>query len=394
MVRLRSLVILGVLLFAGQPSARAAPAGTSDWPSLNADAAQSNYNAAEKTITSKNVLKVKVRWAASIPDVSYPVVANGRVYLPVISHGKVHVRAVNAVTGKQVSVYPKDALGGIVFNNGNLYLAGHIVQEVDPSTGNKLAQISAKPSVSGGSFLYPVTDNKLLVAGYAGLHPSAANALYAIDPQTNKVLWKLQSSSAESTLGTGRILTQTAKGSELYDETSGRGVALRPNVYSDWFAGSLLAYCVAAIGRGKATLYAVDGTGRIIWKRAIGPSVINPHWPHAVSPTAVYVQTLTPGEGVQSLDPQSGTILWTRSIPNVQRLAEANGVLFVLSYGLGQQVRLLALHAGSGAPIGAILLSPGYQFFNALNGLMVASGMVFLRAVSPHGATQLIALGL
>jgi outer membrane protein assembly factor BamB len=117
-------------------------------------------------------------------------------------------------------------------------------------------------------------------------------------------------------------------------------------------------------------------------------------WPHAVSKSAVYVQTLRPHVGVQALDPLSGTVLWTRSIANVQQIVLANGVLYVLTYGLGQQVRLVALHADTGVPIGAIVLSNGYFAFPAQNGLMVANGMVFLRAANATGAQVLVALGL
>ena len=43
--------------------------------------------------------------------------------------------------------------------------------------------------------------------------------------------------------------------------------------------------------------------------------------------------------------------------------------------------------------IGAVVLSPGYYAFGAVNGLMVANGMVFIRAASASGS-QLLALGL
>jgi outer membrane protein assembly factor BamB len=108
----------------------------------------------------------------------------------------------------------------------------------------------------------------------------------------------------------------------------------------------------------------------------------------------VYVQVLRPQVGVQALDPLSGTVLWTRSIPDVQHIVLANGVLYVLTYGLGQQVRLVALHADTGVPIGAIVLSSGFFAFPASNGLMVANGMVFIRAANTTGSQVLVALGL
>jgi outer membrane protein assembly factor BamB len=112
-----------------------------------------------------------------------------------------------------------------------------------------------------------------------------------------------------------------------------------------------------------------------------------------VAPDAVYVQTLKPKGGVAALDPQTGELLWMRSLADVQRLAVANGLLFVLTYGLGQPVRLVVLKADTGAPIGAVVLSAGYYAFPEPNELMIASGLVFIRVVGPRGG-QLVVLGL
>ena len=108
----------------------------------------------------------------------------------------------------------------------------------------------------------------------------------------------------------------------------------------------------------------------------------------------MYVETLRPQVGVEALDPFLGTVLWARSLPDVQHIVLANGVLYVLTYGLGQQVRVVALHADTGIPIGAIVLSSGFFAFPASNGLMVANGMVFLRAATTSGSQVLVALGL
>jgi len=56
-------------------------------------------------------------------------------------------------------------------------------------------------------------------------------------------------------------------------------------------------------------------------------------------------------------------------------------------------VRLIALRAATGVPIGAIVLSLGYYAFNAANSLMVANGEVFIRTVGP-GGSKLVALDL
>jgi outer membrane protein assembly factor BamB len=390
--RVGSLIILGLLLLAGQLSARAA-ALSSDWPSLNFDAAQSNDNRAENTLTARNVLKLKVRWTSPIADASYPIVTAGRAYLPVVEHGKVHVQALDALTGKQLASYSKDALGGLLVANGNLYLAGSSIQEVDPATGDKLGQIDPSPRLKGGTFLYPAAASKVIVAGYAGTTTSGSGTLYAINPQSNRVLWKKPSASGQGAIGTGRILTRTASGGVFYDQISGRAVAQKQSMHGDWFAGSALAYTVASVKGKNATLYAYDGTGHGLWSHVVGPPIITDGWPHALGNDTLYVQALKPRSEVQALDPDSGHVVWTRPVGNVQRMVLAGDVLYVLTYALGQPVRLLALKPDSGSLIGAIVLSPGYYAFGALNGLMVANGMVFIRAASARGS-QLLALGL
>jgi outer membrane protein assembly factor BamB len=104
------------------------------------------------------------------------------------------------------------------------------------------------------------------------------------------------------------------------------------------------------------------------------------------------VQIFRPQAGIQALNPTNGHVLWTRHIPDISALTLADGVLYALTYSLGQPVRLIALHAGTGAP-SAPSYSLGYYAFNAANSLMVANGEVFIRAVGP-GGSKLVALEL
>lgn len=388
-----SLVILGVLLLAGQSTVRASAPG-SDWPSLNYDAAQSNNNTAEKVITAKNVLKFKAKWTVPIPDASYPIVAGGRVYVPIVSHGKVHVRALDALTGKPLATYPKDAQGGILYRNGTLYLAGHTLQVVVSSTGSKTAQISPTAVGSAGTFLDPVGDSKLVLAGFASTKVGVPSSLYAIDPTSNQVLWSVPSNRATGAIGTGRILTEITTGSAFYDEVSGKRLASRRWVSSDWFAGDTLVYTVATMKRGKATLYAMDGAGNKQWSQVVGPYMIAQEWPHAVSSNALYVQTLQPRLGIQALDPLSGQALWHAAVPDVERLALANGLLFAVSYRLGQPVRLVVILASTGRIVGSLVLSAGFSAWSAKNELMIADGMIFLRVAVGLTGSQLVAFGL
>src|SRR5947209_6196938 len=112
-----SLFILGILLLAAGSTAGAAPVPSS-WPSLDADAAHSNNNTAETTLTARNVLKLKVKWTAPETNLSYPIVAGGSVYAPVLEGSKTHVRVLAPATGKTVGTFTKDALGGMLLRTG------------------------------------------------------------------------------------------------------------------------------------------------------------------------------------------------------------------------------------------------------------------------------------
>ena len=338
------------------------------------------------------MLKLKVRWTATETNLSYPIVAGDRVYVPVLEGNKTHIHVLNSANGSVLGTFTEDALGGLVLRSGTLYSAGHTLQAIDPTTGKSLAKIAPTTSVKGGVFLNPVTDKKVLLVGYAV--PKGAGSLYTVDPTTNELVRKIPSATGLGTLTTGRILTATTTGSAFYDERSGKTLWSRAAVRSNWFAGDALAYTVTSVAGKNTTLYAYDGTGHLVWSRSVAAPLAVQDWPHAVSSNALYVETMRPRAGVQALDPLSGAVLWTRSIPDVQHIVLANGVVYVLTYGLGQPIRLVTLRADTGSPIGAIVMSNGFFAFPATNGLMVANGMVFVRAETTTGAQVLIALGV
>lgn len=387
-----ALFILGCVALRDQIPIRAASV-TADWPSLNAGAAQSNFNPTEKAFTAKNVLRLKVRWSAPMSSYSYPVVAANRIYVPFDAGSKIHVRALDVATGKQLALYPKDALGGLLAANTYLYLAGHVLQAVDPATGQRIGQLPAPAGTVGGDFVFPQADSKVIVSGWYS--PNGISNIYTAPADLSQLWQKLASVSALSTLTAGRILTQTSGGSSFYDESSGRAIAHPPYLGSNWFAGDTLAYTVASLKKKSAMVYAFDGTGQKVWSHRVGPPLAtqNSDWPHAVTPTAVYVAALQRQQTIQALDPFSGHVLWSRVVPSVQSIAVAGNLLYALTYGLGEPVKLIILHADTGKPAGAIVLSAGYYAFGARNGLMVADDMVFLRVIGPHGP-QVVALGL
>ncbi len=388
---LAALIILGTMVFSAVMPAGAAPAG-GDWPSLDFDAAHSNFNSSESILNARNVLKLKVRWIAPETNLSYPIVAGGKVYVPVAVGSKIQVDVLNASTGKTLGRFAKDSRGGLLMHGGVLYTAGHTLQAIDPATGTAIAQIRSQPSLTGSTFLNPVADAKWLLVGYTP--PQGAGSLYTVDPSADQLVRKLPSATAIGALTLGRILTDTTAGSASYDEGTGKTVWSRAAVKSNWFAGSVLAYTVASVRGKNTTLYAFDGTGRVIWSATVASPLGIQDWSHAVTPQAVYVQILKPAAGIEALDPLTGKVLWSRALADVQHIVVANGVLYALTYGLGEQVRLVAFHADTGVPIGAVVLSNGYFAFPAVNGLIVANGMVFLRAVTGSGTQVLIGMGL
>lgn len=408
MKRRAALIILGAALAIGQsPSGlrpavaqtppatpcaatpgRHAPAASSSWPSLNGDAGQSNDNPVEKAITARNALKLKVRWCAVIAGQSYPVVAGGRVYVPIVSRGKINVRALDAASGSKVAGYSKDALGGMLATGGDLYFAGTYLSVVDATDGTTVQQISASPSFAAGTFVYPQSDGKVVLAGYfGGVHTS----IYTMDPTSNQVRRKLPSSDGVGTALTRHIFTSLSAGSAVYDESSGRTIAQPKFVGSYWFAGDSMAFTVASPGGKSASIEAFNPGGRRVWSRTVGPSSApGSDWPHAVGASAVYVATLRPRVGVQALDPTTGQVLWTRPLANVQHIVMANNLLFVMTYGLARPASLVILKAGSGSVVGTLVLNGVYPFA-APNELMVAAGMIYVRAASPTGS-ELVAL--
>ena len=147
---------------------------------------------------------------------------------------------------------------------------------------------------------------------------------------------------------------------------------------------------VSYVKDAHAAAIAYDTSGKRVWYRTIGPPYLVQDWPHAVTPKAVFVERARPTIGVEALDPLTGAVLWSHTIANVQRLAQANGVLYVLTYGLGQPVKIVALNASTGALIGVIGLSSGYYAFPEPNDLMVANGMIFIRAMGPGNVQQAV----
>ncbi|MGH2443939.1 MAG: hypothetical protein ACRDFX_12360, partial [Chloroflexota bacterium] len=314
MKRVIALIILGCIVAAGQTAQAALPAP--DWPSRDGNAANGNYNAFETTLTAKNVLKLKVAWPpVAISDRSYPVVAGNRLYVPFNARKTVHVRAIDIKTGRALATYNKGACGGILVANGDLYLAGHILQVLDATSGQKLAQVRPPPGTHGCAFVYPQWDQNFILAGYDG---GSTSSVYVTDQKLTQVLRKLPSASASEAILSGHVYTRTSAGSAFYDETNGKVLAHPSYLGSDWFAGTQLAYTVSAFKHHKTKLYAIGDTGKRVWSRVVGPNLATAgsDWPHAMSDSVLAVKTLQPGQGVLALNPLTGHFMWKRKLAN------------------------------------------------------------------------------
>lgn len=383
------LAILGLLAWTEMTPATAAT--PSDWPSLNANAAQSNFNATETALTPRNVLRLKVKWTAPIPDLSYPIVAGDRVYVPQQKGKAVHAEALDIRTGKSVQSYTKGALGGMLVNNDKLYLAGHSLEILDPSTGEKQGEVKGPSTSSQATFAYPIADSRVVLAGYSSASRKVPNTIYAIDPTTDSVLWHSPSQNAQGAITAGRVLTLTSTGTVSYGESSGRLMVTQASLLSDWFGSGDQSFTVATAANHNATLFAYDTSGHSTWSRTVGPHLDPRGWAHAASPQGVYVAILKPYEGVEALNPADGSVQWKVRLPGIQRLAVANSMVFALSNQMGLPLRLAIYRADTGKAIGSLSLSTGYYAFSTSNELMIADGMVFVRAVGPNGPT-LVAL--
>ena len=388
MQKLATLFILGSLLFAGRVSA--APAASA-WGALDGDASQSNFNSIEKSITPGNALKMSVKWSVAIAEQSYPVVSGGRIYAPVVAGKKIHVEVLDALSGKKVGSIPKDASGGMAAGpDGNLYLAGKSLQEFDPSTGQTVATIHPPAGATKGVFRNPETDGTIIVVGYES---NSVGKVYSINPTSGHVIRGYSSASAVGTISPGNVLTRTLNGSAMYDEASGRVVAQQRFAGSNWFAGPDLAYTVGTGTSKQSSVFAFDSTGQRQWSHVVGPLLATSgEWPHAVSSTGVYLQTLKPQPGIIALDPSTGKVLWTRPLPDVQSLLAVGNVVFVLTYGLGAPVRLVGYNATTGKSLGAKEFSTGFYGFGTQNQLMAADRMLYVRMIGPSG-DELVALG-
>ncbi|HZU11980.1 MAG TPA: PQQ-binding-like beta-propeller repeat protein [Chloroflexota bacterium] len=388
MKRFLPLVILGAASLVYGLSAQAAgPA--SDWPALNGGGAQTNANLTETSLTPGSIHSLHVIWAVPVPYASYPVVAAGLVYVPVTAGKSTEAAALNASTGKVVARYKAGAAGGILIAGGKLYLAGRSLQVFDPVAGTPLASISASPRVSRSTFAYPLADRHIVIAGYAPETSGLPNSVYAVDPAADQLLWHIPSLSAQAALVHGRVLDLLSSGSAFFNER-GRQLASQPALFGDWFGGPL-SYIVASVSSRDTRVYAYTAAGSLQWSRRVGPAMSTQGWAHAVSPSGLYVMTEQP-EGVVALSPSTGTVLWHHALPGIERLAYANTMVFALTAGVGQPVKLVVYRAVSGKLIGAVQLSAGYDAFPSLNELMVADGMVFIRANAPTNQSMLVAL--
>jgi len=188
------------------PVAASAPAAAGDWPMYGHDAARTNYNPAETTISAANVDQLVQRWeyhtgsGASLTS-SAPSVANGRVYVGTSVASGDNFFALDAVTGAfawsadlgysnacwHVGIGATPAIAGnlVVAGGGNATYYG-----LDAATGAPRWSHALGAGASAFAWASPLLANGRAYIGVASYcdNPSVQGAVQALDLSTGGVL--------------------------------------------------------------------------------------------------------------------------------------------------------------------------------------------------------------
>ena len=188
------------------PVPAGAPAAAGDWPMYGHDAARTNYNAAETTLSADNVDQLVQRWeyhvgsGASLTS-SAPSVANGRVYVGTSVASGDNFFALDAVSGAfawsadlgysnacwHVGIGATPAIAGnlVVAGGGNATYYG-----LDAATGAPRWSHALGAGASAFAWASPLIANGRAYIGVASYcdNPSVQGAVQALDLTTGGVL--------------------------------------------------------------------------------------------------------------------------------------------------------------------------------------------------------------
>lgn len=185
-------------------------ANPDEWPSWGRTGNEAHYSPLDE-IDTGNVADLKLAWHFDLEpgySASTPLMAEGKVFL---TTGHSHIRALDAVTGKQLWEYhggtrerATSSMGlgwgskGIAYAGGRVFLVttdGYVVA-LDASTGKEAWKVQDAPA-DGAPRQYngpPRAFGGKVIVGFGGADISAARGFVtAYDEKTGKKLWRFYS---------------------------------------------------------------------------------------------------------------------------------------------------------------------------------------------------------
>lgn len=185
-------------------------ANPDEWPSWGRTGNEAHYSPLDE-IDTGNVADLKLAWHFDLEpgySASTPLMAEGKVFL---TTGHSHIRALDAVTGKQLWEYDggtreraTSSMGlgwgskGIAYAGGRVFLVttdGYVVA-LDASTGKEAWKVQDAPA-DGAPRQYngpPRAFGGKVIVGFGGADISAARGFVtAYDEKTGKKLWRFYS---------------------------------------------------------------------------------------------------------------------------------------------------------------------------------------------------------
>jgi outer membrane protein assembly factor BamB len=393
---------------AGNTGAQSEPASVTvpaDWPSFRFDATNSGLNPAPLGPSVSTVAGLGIRWHARLVNADYssPAVAGGRVYVAT-SDGSVHtLDAGNGAPGwttplpgpspVQVESASPTVAGGVVYVATSRYTQ---LVALDAESGAVLwathlsdasANVYSSPTVSIGKVYVSADD------GY----------LYALDAQTGTIVWK--------TLLRTRYPTPAVAGGVLYITGNADSTSAANHLYAvNPDTGALLwegvgaqdaAPASPAVSGGHVYVASTDGKVYAFPAGGCGGSTCSPSWtsalgsPITASPAVAGGTVFVAGSdgALHALDAGTGAQLWSAGTdaPITASPAVANGVVYVATRA-GTIDAFAASGCGAAActPLWSGRLGDGFNAFYAspavANGVIydfTALGDVYALAIAP-----------
>jgi len=174
------------------------PSVGANWSIYNGDFSGRRYSTLSQ-INSDNVKNLSLAWAFQTKGLAIkgtPVVVDGVLYVTSPNH----VWALDAITGVKLWAYERKSEGNLISNRGVAYLNGKVyfgtpdahVIALNAKTG-KLVWDHTVADVAFGYYIAtsPLIVHGKLIIGTSGDVADVTHALHALDPETGKEIWHL-----------------------------------------------------------------------------------------------------------------------------------------------------------------------------------------------------------